>query len=327
MAKSSPWSNFKLRLALFRIWFMKNILVWLQIFGIICIVCMLTGNLTESTPILGKIIYPIFKPLVDEIVYIINEKEISGVMDFFGITISLLTSVGLFVMKVKNIAQEDIKSKKLKIALINANLYFNEDGKLVKKVEKMTKTDIDGDGKADNEGTVNTGLIGGLVSAVKEFTVIASADLSSPDEDENQKAYDKAVEDAGLVGVDEAYQDLKQTVKTGTTNKVIDEMVEESNKRIDETKDSDMTNVEKVKRIGLFAKLKERLMKKKKPISKEEDAEIIENNIEKDAEEKTTIKKELTPQDIISQKAQKQEQQAANEQNAVSDFLKKMRGY
>lgn len=327
MAKSSPWSNFKLRLALFRIWFMKNILVWLQIFGIICIVCMLTGNLTESTPILGKIIYPIFKPLVDEIVYIINEKEISGVMDFFGITISLLTSVGLFVMKVKNIAQEDIKSKKLKIALINANLYFNEDGKLVKKVEKMTKTDIDGDGKADNEGTVNTGLIGGLVSAVKEFTVIASADLSSPDEDENQKAYDKAVEDAGLVGVDEAYQDLKQTVKTGTTNKVIDEMVEESNKRIDETKDSDMTNVEKVKRIGLFAKLKERLMKKKKPISKEEDAEIIENNIEKDAEEKTTIKKELTPQDIISQKAQKQEQQVANEQNAVSDFLKKMRGY
>lgn len=327
MAKSSPWSNFKLRLALFRIWFMKNILVWLQIFGIICIVCMLTGNLTESTPILGKIIYPIFKPLVDEIVYIINEKEISGVMDFFGITISLLTSVGLFVMKVKNIAQEDIKSKKLKIALINANLYFNEDGKLVKKVEKMTKTDIDGDGKADNEGTVNTGLIGGLVSAVKEFTVIASADLSSPDEDENQKAYDKAVEDAGLVGVDEAYQDLKQTVKTGTTNKVIDEMVEESNKRIDETKDSDMTNVEKVKRIGLFAKLKERLMKKKKPINKEEDAEIIENNIEKDAEEKTTIKKELTPQDIISQKAQKQEQQAANEQNAVSDFLKKMRGY
>ena len=41
-------------------------------------------------------------------------------------------------------------------------------------------------------------------------------------------------------------QPLKQTVKTGTTNKVIDEMVEESNKRIDETKDSDMTNIEKV---------------------------------------------------------------------------------
>jgi len=72
-APNSKWQSFKLRAALLRIWFMKNIVLWIQIFCIVCIVCMLTGKLTQSTPILGPIIYPLFKPLIDQIQEIIVE--------------------------------------------------------------------------------------------------------------------------------------------------------------------------------------------------------------------------------------------------------------
>jgi len=62
----------KLRLTLLRIWFVKNFTLWLQIFIIVCVVLMLTGNITADTPVLGWIIYPIFKPLIDDITEIVS---------------------------------------------------------------------------------------------------------------------------------------------------------------------------------------------------------------------------------------------------------------
>jgi len=59
-------------------------------------------------------------------------------MSLFAATISILISVSMFTVKARSIAQNDIKSDKLKIALIKAKLYFNADGKLVKRVEKLT---------------------------------------------------------------------------------------------------------------------------------------------------------------------------------------------
>ena len=82
MISSKTRANFKLKFALFKIWFLKNILVFIQMFLIITFVLMLTGNISASTPILGKILYPFFKPLIDEIDNVINEKEISRTHGF-----------------------------------------------------------------------------------------------------------------------------------------------------------------------------------------------------------------------------------------------------
>jgi len=52
-------------------------------------------------------------------------------MDVFAIIITILTSTGLVLARVRSITQKDIKNDKLKRALISANLYFNSNGKLV----------------------------------------------------------------------------------------------------------------------------------------------------------------------------------------------------
>ena len=101
-------------------------------------------------------------------------------MDFFAIAISILTSVGLFTMKAKRIAQSDIKSDKLKIALIKANMYFNKDGRLVKKTEK-NGWNGSGDGVIEGEegeAKVPTNIFSGIGGAIKEFKTIITADLS-----------------------------------------------------------------------------------------------------------------------------------------------------
>ena len=46
---------------------MKNLLLWVRIILLVLLVCLLAGKITADTPILGKIIYPIFAPLVDEV--------------------------------------------------------------------------------------------------------------------------------------------------------------------------------------------------------------------------------------------------------------------
>ena len=51
--------------------------------------------------------------------------------------------------EIERVALSDIKNDNLKLALVNANMYFNEQGRLVKKIEKAANTDINGDGKID----------------------------------------------------------------------------------------------------------------------------------------------------------------------------------
>lgn len=325
--KKHVWSSITLRLKLFKIWFMKNILLFIEIFGIICLILMLTGCIKQSTPIIGPPLYLFFGELIDAINDGIASKNINGLMDFLGILASILVSVGMFTMRAKSIAQSDIKSDKLKIALIQANLYFNEDGRLTKKIEKMTDTDIDGDGKADGSIVSNKGLIGNIISAVKEFTVIASADLSGTEE-ENQAAYDNTIKDVGYEVIEPAVDEVVDTIKTGLKNQVIDETVQTIDKQIETTKeDTEKTVVEKTKKIGILAKLKEMFMLKKKRNTKKEETtvEVVENNMEADTEVvEETKTAPATPQEVIAKSQQKVQQPATHD--AASEYLRKMRG-
>lgn len=329
------WKSFKLKAQLFRIWFFKNILMFLQIIAIVCVICILTGSITESTPILGKIIYPIFQPLIDEIVSLINEKDISGLMDFFTLAISILTSVGVFCMKCKSITQADIKSDKLKIALLNANLYFNSDGRLVKKVETITQTDIDGDGKVDESNDTSKGnrlLHGGLINAVKEFILISKADFTEKD-DENDNKYKEILEEANMTESAEGIKELDNTISEGVGNAIADKADIILDEKIeDASEDDEITDSEKEAKINLFQKTKTWISatfrKTKKEIDEptaHEDVETIVNNIEEDnkkKDEKSVVVKEETRsvESII-----KTNTTTSASKNNIDDFLNSLR--
>lgn len=341
--QNSFWFSFKLKAQLLRIWFVKNIVLWLQIFLIVCLVFMLTGNITAETPILGIIIYPFFKPLVDEIVNIVAEKEMNGLMDFFAIAISILTSVGLFTMKAKRIAQSDIKSDKLKIALIKANMYFNKDGRLVKKTEKMVGMDLDGDGVIEGEegeAKVPTNIFSGIGGAIKEFKTIITADLSEAQtkEDASDK-YEDVLRETNLKDNEEAFHEIKETIKEGSKDLMIDAVNDEIDERIEAIDADETLNVsEKKEKKNLFSKLKGVFSiwfhKKDKEETKDETTEndetVIINNIDTDAEieEETVSIKTVESQVVATTEVKKEEKKQEDpkiqiiKQNNVSSYNK-----
>lgn len=323
------WNNFKLRMALLRVWFLKNLMLFVRIACIVCIICIFTGVINEDTPILGKTIYVIFSPLVSEINAVIKERELDGVMNVFAISISILVSVGTFLLKVKTIAKEDIKSSKLKYALYKANMYFNENGELVKKVEKATNTDINGDGKIDEKQldadtimTEKTGFFSSIIRSIKELNVIVKAEFD-PTEDENSEKYNEVLKEAGLENASDAAKEIDEIVTSGKINLVSDEAIKEIDRRISDVEESDISAEEKTEKVSVFTRLKNWFIslkekiklrkenKKKNAVEKQkkrknknvetvknDDVEVVTNNLEKDAEVEKSfeIKNEtLTP--------------------------------
>lgn len=250
--------NFKLKMSLFRIWFVKNIVLFLEIIAIVLFILVLTGVLPESTPIFGPLIIEIREA----------EGDSSGWIKGLSITTTCLTSVGLFLAKVKSIALSDIKNDKLKLALVNANMYFNEKGKLTKKVEKATGTDIDGDGKVDEKETdegvsnvrVATNLFTGIKDAISEFFAIATVRLDD-DEKKAQKQAENIIKDHDMKQTVEALNeldDIKREALNMKVDRVVDETVNEavgdteSNNKISEAEKKDRISI--IKRFGEWCK-------------------------------------------------------------------------
>lgn len=227
-------------------------------------------------------------------------------MDFFAASISILTSIGLFTLKLRRVAQSDIKNDRIKIALIKANLYFNSDGRLVKKTEKMVGKDLDGDGIiSDKEPEVTKGLFSGIATAIKEFHTIATADLSG-NEEEIEEKYEKVLTQAELKDSEEALEEISETLKKGTTVMVLDGIESEIDKRkSDVMKDDDITKEEKSKKLNLFAGVKNMLRRKKKQVVEEQATEdVVVNNVEKDAETKEVTK--VKAADVVKEMAKEQ---------------------
>lgn len=330
------WKNLKLRLSLLRIWFMKNILLFLRVAVVVCLICIFTGVITADTPVLGTIIYPIFAPLADEINAIIAEKEIDGLMTFFSVAISVLFTLSMFFLKAKNIAQSDIKNPKLKYALVQANMYFNEDGKLVKKVEKATGQDIDFDGKIDEKEVVdksnNKGFFKSIVSAVQEFNTIMKADLSTV-EDEDDEDYDFLLKTAELADAEEATKEIDELIKGGTTNAIADSCIGIADEKIEETSGNEnLTQEEKENKLSLLGKLKnffKGLKKKpKEEVAEKDDAEVVADNMNDDAEikeEKKEEKIEVVKEEKPVETKVEEKAPVTNKEKQAQDFLNSLR--
>lgn len=242
------WKNTKLKLQLLRIWFFKNIIMFLEIVGITLLILMLTGVIPEDAPILGTI----FADLIDSIHKIIEANDINqGVMSFFSAALSIISAVSMFAWKAKSLSINDIKSNKLKLAMVQAGLYFNADGKLVKKVEKATQRDIDGDGKIDDEDVEGVnGPITQAVSAVKEFAIIVSTDFTKED-----GVLTDTMEKTNLTKAAEGQKELFNSVEESTVEAVSQAGLNAVGNRINETLDSTESDEVVEKKVSWLRKL------------------------------------------------------------------------
>jgi hypothetical protein len=108
--------------------------------------------------------------------------------------LSIVLSTGLIASKSKSIALKDIKNTNLKYNLVQAGLYFNSKGKLVKKTEVASGLDLDGDGKigdvelSDEEKEVKPTIS----SAIEELVTISRVEVNN-DKEVNIKSKDAPI--------------------------------------------------------------------------------------------------------------------------------------
>jgi hypothetical protein len=178
------FKSLALKTALLRIWFMKNLTLFLKLGMYIVIILILTGRIDASTPVLGGI----FGDLSQNIRDIINSDYDSNTLINLGTVImTFLVTLGTLSNNLKRIGLNDIKSNELKKALVTAGLYFNREGKLVKRVEELARIDITGDGKLGDSGVSIDDIpeekfIDGLKRAGDEFKTIMTLEIEEDHE-------------------------------------------------------------------------------------------------------------------------------------------------
>lgn len=197
----------KIRLQLLKIWFIKNISVFVKIAIVIIFVLIICGVVDESIPILGDI--------TNEVNSIASAENWKIAIKSLAAIGSILFSIYMFVKKTKRIAIEDIKSKKFKIALINANLYFDEQGRLRKR-PKTNKVDLEEENKVgftNLENMPKENLLEGVVRASSELGLILTTDIKTNDEE-------KVLQEAQLNETDEKETETKPKKITEIKNKI-----------------------------------------------------------------------------------------------------------
>jgi len=201
------WQRFKLKTKLFEIWFIKNIFIFIWIFFIVCVGLALGGYITKETFILG----PIFGGISSGIKAVLVENNAN--ITVYTIIETLVTISSILILsfkKMKRLGLEDIKSRKVKIMLVKAGLYFNEDGKLTKRLETITGQDLDGDGQIGDkpiEATDGESIFKGIKRAGEEFVTIVKLDLSDVEVGKEQEVYEHVGLDDEKEGIDELIVD------------------------------------------------------------------------------------------------------------------------
>ena len=175
----------QLKAALLWIWFIKNIKVFIWAIFIILVALTCMGVIKPDTPLLGTIFGSISEAFQGLIQDLDGDYTVWTVIESI---ISLGFIVGLAATNFDRIALRDIKSKKIKVLLIKAGLYFDKNGKLTKRAEAIANIDIDGDGKADEQKIVtdkDETLFKQIKHSDEQLKTIINIDLSEIDEDGN----------------------------------------------------------------------------------------------------------------------------------------------
>ena len=299
-SKLTKWQQFKLRLKLLQIWFIKNIFVFVWILFIVGLGLACGGYITKDTPILGII----FGSVSEDVAAAISQN--GGNVTVYSVIESIITigfAFAICAAKLKRLGIKDIKSRKVKVLLIQAGLYFNEAGKLTKRVETITNTDIDGDGNIGDIPAEDTSenIFQSIKRAGEEFVTIVKLDLSEVEEDKKAEAY----EAVGLEETKEAIDDIIIDVAKDTAS-LFDPDSKDNNEEVANSDNTEEKKKNIVKRLFGSAKkfvcdiisdykMTKDLEKPDEKLTKEEKQENIKKiskkklkeNYEKVTEEKT----------------------------------------
>lgn len=322
--------NLKLRLSLLKVWFIKNALMFAEIAIVTLLILIFTGVLPESTPILGTIIKEIREACGDSSKWI---RVLSSIT-------AAITALGMFAKKAKSIALSDIKSDDLKRKLINANMYFNEQGKLVKKetpteassknklavagaVTDAIKNNDRTDAEVIADAAIQTvGFFGRVRDMFQEFHNIATIELDE-DAEKAQEQYEQAIVDNGMeeaAAISEKMSERSNESIDETVENAIDKVEDIVSDKVDETA-SDEETAEKKKSVvsKVFAPIKAigvgiaRIFKKK---NKEESTDE-ESSKDKEIEESET--KDEASEPAVEKAAEKAKEAATAEETVTEE--------
>ena len=202
----------QLKAALIWIWFIKNIKVFIWAIFIILVALTCMGVIKPDTPLLGTVFGSISEAFQGLIKDLDGDYTIWTVIEAI---ISLGFIVGLAATNFERIALKDIKSKKIKVLLVKAGLYFDKNGKLTKRVEAITNVDIDGDGKADNQEIKpdpDETLFEQVRRSNDELKTIINIDLSEIDKDGNMISTKKEEKEEPEVTEEEFKKEVKVNI-------------------------------------------------------------------------------------------------------------------
>lgn len=239
---------FKIRMQLLRLWFLKNLSVIIKT-ALVVILILVMVNVID-----GKDFLPLFGMKQSD-VESIDWNTFDGIKNVIASLLSAGFSVYVFLRKTKSLAIEDIKSKELKIALIKARLYFNENGKLCKRLEESAQIDLDGDDKIGDTPITQVedeNLVTGIPRAIGELTTILTTKIDV-DADE-----DTVVEEAQL---DEA---LPVEEESSIEEKLYSEEVGAPDSEEETKADGDLTLEEKLDELQVEGLIKENKIEEKK---------------------------------------------------------------
>ena len=218
----SKWEVFKLKTTLLKIWAIKNLTVFLELFMYILIILVLTGQIGEDTPVF---VWFGLDNLSSSINDVLTQEFSMGDMLLKLVTLvsSAIVVVGTISAHSKRIALKDIKDPILKSTLIRAGLYFNKDGKLVKRIEEAVKIDIDGDNKigdVDVEDFPKENLFQGLKRSGQEFATIITFKPGTKED------VDKLIETNNMVQTTLALQEIDEEIKESREEITLEDVAE-----------------------------------------------------------------------------------------------------
>lgn len=187
------WKRFKdnlyLKGSLLRIWSIKNIKTFIIVAVLVYAIVILTGNAT------GGIIFGGLSSKIDKLTSSTTVGD--ALMNTLAVILSLSSAVLFFWKRTRHITLGDIKSKKLKLAMIKAGLYFDDNGRIRKKANKTLKVSVDENGKVVEPDPVDDssdGVISSTVSTVEELGTILTSNIK--DEEDYTEVIDPALEAA-----------------------------------------------------------------------------------------------------------------------------------
>jgi hypothetical protein len=226
VSRMGKFESFKLRMALLRVWGLKNLGVFLNLFFVVGIILVFTGQINENTPFLGDIFGSMSIAFREALTQGFSNPD-SGDIFVNSITavLTFLVTIGMLSTNMKRLALADIKSRALKKALVQAGMYFNQDGKLVRRLEEAAKIDLNGDNKIGDTGVhiddlPKEGLIPGLKRAGEELGTIMTMKI------EGEHHADEIKSKANLAETERAIATVRNTAIDEAAGKVSDKAIE-----------------------------------------------------------------------------------------------------